>query len=191
MGDREKLTHPESSVNLNIKSFISVGVTSWSRRNTTPRSETRVILGLVLRIHLSWLKKIGWVGLGWIGLGWAGLGSLVTAKSLIISSPHFMRSFTWRPSYSRPKTGVRSWCWKLSSVPVYFRGFSRRVRACTLPPKNWPSSRCSAVGSSTDGMIELGNLIDRIYILKTGLADKLERLLLCEMPIYIQVGVGM
>lgn len=37
---RGGLTQPANSVILSIRSFISVGVTSWSRRKTTPRSET-------------------------------------------------------------------------------------------------------------------------------------------------------
>lgn len=85
----------------------------------------------------------------------------MTARSLIISSPHFKRSLTCSPSYSRPMTGVKSWFLKLSRVPVYFKGFVRRVRAWTLPPNNWPSSSCSFAGNSTEGMV----MLDLVYFL--------------------------
>lgn len=79
--------------------------------------------------------------------------SLVTARSLIMSSLHVKRSLTCRPSYSRPSTGVKSWFLKLSRVPLYFNGCVARVRACRFPPTNWPSSFCSPAGSSTAGMV--------------------------------------
>lgn len=91
-------TQPESSVMRNIKSFICVGVTSWSRRNTTPRCDTASYVSLA---HI----------------GPTSIGVPVIARSRILSSPHCNRSVTWRPSYSLPMMGVTSWCLKLSSDP--------------------------------------------------------------------------
>lgn len=106
------------------------------------------------------------------------VGSLVTARSLIMSSPHFKRSRTCRPSYSRPMAGVKSWFLKLSRLPVYSKGPGRRVRAWTLPPNKRPSSLCSFAGNSTEGMM----------VFRLGMCPQEQAVFVCRPTMYRAVA---
>lgn len=64
-GEARELTHPESSVMRSMRSFISLGVTSWSRRKTTPRSETgRSISYPIFFIYFFDLYFLFWGDIG-------------------------------------------------------------------------------------------------------------------------------
>lgn len=59
---------------------------------------------------------------------------LMLARSLIMASSAESSSVTWRPSYSRPITGVMSAWVNFSSDPEYTSGSRHRVFASGLPP---------------------------------------------------------